>query len=67
MKETIFIYDCGCVPSRPTENTCKSYGTRWRVYKTPTKIILRCRDCRKKHIFNIVQTKLEIQLFGWSR
>lgn len=42
---TITIFDCGCVPSRPKEPTCKSYGTRWRAYITANKILLKCRDC----------------------
>jgi len=47
---TISIYDCGCVPSRPKEQSCRTYGTRWRVYTTIGKIVLKCRDCgRVRH------------------
>jgi hypothetical protein len=49
----IMIYDCGCVKSRPHKPSCKSYGTRWKVYKTPNYLILKCRDCNKKHVFEI--------------
>lgn len=53
---TVSIYDCGCVITRPKEQSCRSYGTRWRVYiainkgDVAGKIMLKCRDCgRMRH------------------
>ena len=45
------IYDCGCVPSRPKDQSCKMYGTRWRVYVAVSQINLKCRDCGRMHVF----------------
>jgi hypothetical protein len=50
----IMIFDCGCVPSRPKTAGCKSYGTRWRIYKIQkdsviTGLHLRCRDCGREY------------------
>lgn len=51
MPSKIIIYDCGCVPTRPKEQSCRSFGTRWRIYTSldqngmAIKLILRCRDC----------------------
>lgn len=51
--DRIIIFDCGCVPSRPKEQSCNTYGTRWRAYITPTMVMLRCRDCGKRYNFKI--------------
>jgi uncharacterized protein CbrC (UPF0167 family) len=53
------IYDCGCT-SRPQEQSCKTYGTRWRVLVAldfdgnATKLLLRCRDCGNTRHFNLL-------------
>lgn len=56
MGTRIQIFDCGCCVSRPKEQSCTSYGTRWRVYISTDKtgkilkILLKCRDCgRLRH------------------
>lgn len=60
---TIQIYDCGCVESRPKNQHCKSYGTRWRNYLglnyegQATKIIMKCRDCGRVRHFILLNTK----------
>lgn len=66
-KNQTSVYDCGCVPSRPQDSSCKNYGTRWRAFRTPYKVILRCRDCGKSHVFEVTEPKMDIQYFGWSR
>ena len=52
----IEIYDCGCVVTRPKEQSCRSFGTRWRAYTSLSKdgsiakLLLKCRDCgRLRH------------------
>lgn len=52
--QTIQIYDCGCVPSRPKEQSCRSYGTRWRVYMTAKSMKLRCLDCNRLRSFDLI-------------
>jgi hypothetical protein len=52
----IMIFDCGCVPSRPQEESCHSYGTRWRAYVTKGKILLKCRDCGRIRHFVVTST-----------
>ena len=49
----IEIYDCGCVKTRPKEQSCKSYGTRWRAYLTIKFVKLKCRDCGRLHSFQL--------------
>ena len=59
---TIQIYDCGCVITRPKEASCKTYGTRWRVYVTGLKILLKCRDCgRLRHFVLKVDSPVLVQ------
>lgn len=68
---TINIYDCGCVSSRPKEQSCRAYGTRWRVYTSigkdgnAVKIILRCRDCGRIRHFTL--TGLNPVLIQYSK
>lgn len=56
---TVNIYDCGCVETRPREQSCRAFGTRWRVYVAiskgllPTKILLKCRDCGRMRHFQL--------------
>ena len=47
----IEIYDCGCVPTRPKDPSCNTYGTRWRLYITVNSIKAKCRDCGRMHTF----------------
>lgn len=60
MPTRISIFDCGCVPSRPKEQTCNSYGTRWRAYLTlnnegnAIKVLLKCRDCGRIRHFALL-------------
>lgn len=68
---TINIFDCGCVETRPKEQSCRSYGSRWRVYiaidknTVPVKLILRCRDCGKvRHFILSGQNPALIQYTG---
>lgn len=58
------IYDCGCIPSRPKETSCNSYGTRWRVYESKHYIILRCRDCGRLHHFQLLKTGVQVVQMG---
>jgi len=65
---TITIYDCGCVTHRPKEQSCKTYGTRWRVYMTVDKqgnilkMLLKCRDCgRLRHFLLSANNPVLIQ------
>lgn len=53
------IYDCGCVKTRPKEQSCKTYGTRWRAYITTRHLILRCRDCARVHEFELLKHSVE--------
>jgi hypothetical protein len=53
MLSKISIYDCGCVISRPKVSTCKTYGTRWKVFITSYTIRLKCRDCGRVHNFEL--------------
>jgi hypothetical protein len=57
----ISILDCGCVLHRPKESSCKNYGTRWRVYNTDYRIMLKCRDCGRILKF-MLKHKLNPQL-----
>lgn len=59
----IWIYDCGCVASRPKEQSCKSFGTRWRVYLTPKSLRLKCRDCGRMHFFELAKAGVQITRF----
>jgi hypothetical protein len=61
---TIAIYDCGCVVSRPTDQNCKSYGTRWRVYTTAIHVIMKCRDCGKMHHFELRRPGMQVGFYG---
>ena len=66
----IEIYDCGCVVSRPKESSCKSYGTRWRIYVAVTKdevaakLLLKCRDCGRMRHFVLSGNNPAIVQFG---
>jgi len=64
MLGTINIYDCGCVQSRPREQSCKNFGTRWRVYVTKLHIILKCRDCGRLHHFELRRPGIQVMMFG---
>jgi hypothetical protein len=55
MTINISIFDCGCVPNRPKESSCKSYGTRWRVFLATKVIKLKCRDCGRVYNFDLVR------------
>jgi hypothetical protein len=58
------IYDCGCVVNRPKEASCKAFGTRWRVYISRNFIILKCRDCGRRHKFQLVRNGVQMIQFG---
>ena len=58
------IYDCGCVVSRPKETSCKSYGTRWRVYISTKFVILKCRDCARRHHFQLLKPEVQMIQMG---
>lgn len=62
--KSIFIYDCGCVISRPKDPSCRSYGTRWRVFLTSKCIKLKCRDCGRIHSFDLL--KPGVQRIGFE-
>jgi hypothetical protein len=63
MPTKIEIYDCGCVTSRPKEESCRSFGTRWRLYLSlnpsggAIKIICKCRDCGRVRHFELDKSK----------
>lgn len=58
------IFDCGCRPGRPKDVSCKSYGTRFRVYTTSTHVILKCRDCGRMFHFELRRPGVQITIFG---
>ena len=67
---TINIFDCGCVLGRPKEQSCRSYGTRWRVYCSTTpdgrfkKILLKCRDCGRLRHFVLTENNPVLIQYG---
>lgn len=67
----IEIFDCGCVINRPKEASCKSYGTRFRIYTSinkdgvAIKLLLKCRDCgRMRHFVLQGNNPVLIQYLG---
>lgn len=57
------IFDCGCIPSRPKEASCRSYGTRWRCFLTSKTVKLKCRDCGRIYTFALSREGIQTTHF----
>lgn len=55
------VIDCGCVMTRP--RTSRLYGARWRAYKAPYSIILRCLDCGKAIIYALYRDERQVSSY----
>ena len=64
MKQGWFLFDCGCVPSRPRNATV--FACRWRVYRSSGLLVLKCRDCGKMRYFELRRPWEDISQFDRS-
>lgn len=59
--KNIIVLDCGCVITRPRKS--RLYGARWRAYKAPYSIILKCLDCGKSTTYALYRDQKQTTSF----
>ena len=64
MRQGWYLFDCGCVVSRPKSATV--FACRWRAYRSTNLLVLKCRDCGKMRYFELRRPGEDIAQFDRS-